>query len=515
MHAESREVRKDSVPETTQAKPALAAPPKARNVIPLFFLTAAAVLVHGYHPFVEDAEIYVPGIKKLLNPALYPVNNGFFASHAKMTLFPNLIAWSVRITQLPLEWALLVWHFVCIFLLLTACWKLGRACFGNARAAWGGGVLVASLLTIPVAGTALYIMDQYVNPRSFSTAACLWIVLAVIRRKALQATIWIVLVALIHPLMALFGLAYAALLIGGRRLQRALRQYALVVIPITLFPQVTGAYRQVLDSHSYFFLLRWAWYEWLGILGPLLLLWWFGRIAHRRKLVLVERLCFTSVVFGLIFLMIGLVITIPPQFARLAEVQPMRSLHLIYVLFLVVAGGLLAEHVLKAKWWRWLGFVPLCVGMFYAQRQLFPATAHVEWPGRRTGNPWMQAFLWIRGNTPVNAYFALDPEHMRLPGEDQQGFRAVAERSMLADRVKDSGAVTMFPALAQTWLDQVSSQQGWKDFGIEDFTRLHHQFGVDWVVLQRPAVAGMECPYRIGALMVCRIASEPQKPESQ
>ena len=495
--------------------PAVAAPPKPRIFLPLFFLTVAAVLVHGYHPFVEDAEIYVPGIKKLLNPALYPFNDGFFASHAKLTLFPNLVEWSVRISHLPLEWMLLAWHFACIFLLLAGCWKLGRLGFGSAPAAWGGAVLVASLLTIPVAGTALYLMDQYVNPRSFSTAASSWIVLAVVRRKYLQAAIWIALVALIHPLMALFGLAYALLLIGGRRMQRALRQYALALFPIALFPPVTGAYRQVLDSHSYFFLLRWAWYEWMGILGPLLLLWWLGRIAHRRKLVLVERLCFTSMVFTLMFLLLGLVITIPPQFARLAELQPMRSLHLIYLLLFVISGGLLAEHVLKTKLWRWLAFVPLCAGMFYAQRQLFPATPHLEWPGRQAGNPWVHTFLWIRGQTPVDAYFALDPEHMRLPGEDQHGFRAVAERSMLADRVKDSGAVTMFPALAQTWLEQVTAQQGWKDFGAEDFARLGQHFSVDWVVLQQPGVAGMECPYHNDTLLVCRIASSPKTPVSQ
>ena len=506
--------------ESAQAKPAVAAPPKPRILLPIFFLTAAAVLVHGYHPFVEDAEIYVPGIKKLLNPALYPFNDGFFASHAKLTLFPNLVGWSVRISHLPLEWMLLAWHFACIFLLLAGCWKLGRICFGSGRAAWGSAVLVASLLTIPVAGTALYLMDQYVNPRSFSTAASLWIVLAVMRRKYLQAAIWIVGVALIHPLMALFGLAYAVLLIGGRRMQRALRQYALALFPITLFPPVTSAYRQVLDSHSYFSLLRWAWYEWMGILGPLLLLWWLGRIAHRRKLVLVERLCFTSMVFTLMFLLLGLVITIPPQFARLAELQPMRSLHLIYLLLFVISGGLLAEHVLKTKLWRWLVFVPLCAGMFYAQRQLFPATPHLEWPGRQAGNqqagnPWVLAFLWIRDHTPADAYFALDPEHMRLRGEDQHGFRAIAERSMLADRVKDSGAVTMFPALAQSWLEQVNGQLGWKDFGAEDFARLHQRFGVDWVVLQQPGVTGMECPYRNGVLLVCRVVSQTETPVSQ
>ena len=501
--------------ESTQAKASIAQPTRARTLTILFFLAVASVLVHGYHPFVEDAEIYVPGIKKALNPALYPFNDGFFASHARLTLFPNLMAWSVRISHLPLEWVLLAWHFGCIFLLLAGCWKLGRACFGSVRAAWCGTALVASLLTIPVAGTALYIMDQYVNTRGFSTAASVWIVLAVVRRRYSHAAIWIALVALIHPLMVGFGLVYAVLLIAGRRMQLALRQYALAIFPLALFPPVTPAYRQVLDSHSYFFLLRWAWYEWLGIFGPLLLLWWLGRIANRRKLVLVERLCFTSIGFGLLFLLIGLVITVPPQFERLAELQPMRSLLLIYILLFLIAGGLLAELVLKAKFWRWLVFVPIGAGMFYAQRQLFPATSHLEWPGRKSSNEWVEAFMWIRGNTPVNAYFALDPDHMRLPREDQHGFRAIAERSMLADRIKDSGAVSMFPALAQSWLEQVNSQQGWKDFGLEDFARLQRQHGVDWVVLQEPGVAGMDCPYRNAGLLVCRISAAPQAPGSQ
>jgi len=139
----------------------------------LLGITVAAVAVHGYHPYVEDAEIYLPGIKKLLNPALYPQNAGFFSSHAGMTLFPNLIAASIRISHLPFDVALFAWQFLCVFLLLLACWKIGRLVFGDAVASWGGVGLVASMLTIPVAGTALYIMDQYLNTRSLSTATVL------------------------------------------------------------------------------------------------------------------------------------------------------------------------------------------------------------------------------------------------------------------------------------------------------------------------------------------------------
>jgi hypothetical protein len=36
------------------------------------------------------------------------------------------------------------------------------------------------------------------------------------------------------------------------------------------------------------------------------------------------------------------------------------------------------------------------------------------------------------------AIFALDPNYMAIAGDDQHGFRAVAERSAIADNLKDS-----------------------------------------------------------------------------
>ena len=59
---------------------------RGKDFLLLAAASAGAILVHGYHPFVEDAEIYVPGIKQALHPALYPYNAAFFASHAHLTL---------------------------------------------------------------------------------------------------------------------------------------------------------------------------------------------------------------------------------------------------------------------------------------------------------------------------------------------------------------------------------------------------------------------------------------------
>jgi hypothetical protein len=471
------------------------------------------MVVHGYHPFVEDAEIYVPGIKKLLNPALYAFNERFFASHAAKSLFPELIAWSVRVSHLHLEWVLLFWHFVCILFLLFGAWMLGQACFGTSRTAWGSAVLLASVLTIPVAGTALYIMDQYLNPRSFSTAAVVWMLLAAIRRKFVSAILLFAVTVLIHPLMAVFSLAFVVILLSQRSQKTTAVPYAAaaVFLPLSLFPPITEPYRQVLESHSYFFLLRWQWYEWLGLIGPLIILWSVRRMARNRNLIVLEQLASATIFLGAAFTLIALLATGPPQFARFAELQPMRALLLIYIVLFVILGGIIAEHVLKSKIWRWLAlFVPLNAGMFYTQRDLFPATQHLELPGRQSDNAWERAFIWIRTNTPTNAYFALDPDHMGLAGEDQHGFRAIAERSRLADRIKDSGAVSMFPALAETWLRQVTSEAGWERFGRDDLIRLQGEYGVDWVVLRRPGVQGLECPYSNAALCVCRLEGQHQ-----
>jgi hypothetical protein len=175
-------------------------------------------------------------------------------------------------------------------------------------------------------------------------------------------------------------------------------------------------------------------------------------------------------------------------------------------MLIVIGGGLLGEHVLQARVWRWLVlFVALGLGMFVAQRQIFPASAHIEWPWAQPRNPWAQAFDWIRTNTPADALFALNPHHMTLAGEDEIGFRARAERSMLADMVKDKGASTMFPPLAVKWLEQVQDQRDWEHFGKKDFERLHQKYGVSWIVIEQPGPSGLECPYQNSAVRVCRV----------
>jgi hypothetical protein len=280
----------------------------------------------------------------------------------------------------------------------------------------------------------------------------------------------------------------------------------LLVFMMPLAPQTGAAYHEAAKLHTYHYIQNWAWYEWLGLLAPVGLFWWFSRIARTRQWKELERVCRALVLYDLIYFVAALAVDLPARFETLARMQPLRSLHLLYMVMFVVMGGLLGEFVLTNKVWRWLAlFVPLSVGMFAAQRALFPASAHIEWPGVAPKNPWAQAFVWIRGNTDEHAVFALDPHYMGIPGEDTIGFRCLAERSRLADFGKDSGAVSMFPPLAEEWWSEVQAQSPWKSLRVEDFARLKQKYGVSWLVVQQPGVAGLDCAYENAAVKVCRV----------
>lgn len=473
-----------------------------------------ALFVHGYHPYAEDAEIYLPGVEHILNPSLFPSGQEFFGSHAGMTLFPNLIAFTFQITRVNLEVGLFTWHFGSMFLLLLACWKLSGLLFQSKRSQLGSTCLIAALLTVPVAGTALYIMDQYLNPRNLAAFAAVFSVMEVLKRKYVAAFIWIAFAACVHPLMWVFPFSFGALWVVMEQVEHRLRGPkqssaivgSLVLLGTGLGPAGSVSYHESTRMHSYFYIQDWQWYEVLGLFAPLMLLWWFAHIAKGRDKTLLARVCRAFAVYGVIYFFVALGVDLPSSLEVLARIQPLRSLHLLYMFMFVVIGGLLAEYVLRDRIWLWLVlFVPIGAGMFLAQRALFPASAHIEWPESAPRNPWEQAFVWIRANTPSDAIFALDPDYMRLAHEDSVGFRCLAERSRLADTVKDGGAVSMFPALADRWWEQVQAQSPWKTLRAEDFARLRDKYGVSWVVVQQPGVAGLACPYENAAVRVCPI----------
>ena len=466
-------------------------------------LAVGAMLILGYHPGLEDDAFYLAAIRKQLNPALFPHDSDFFRLQFQATVFDKLIAWSVRLTHIPLEWVALLWQFAAVFLTLWAAARIARRCFPENHASWAAVALPAAVLTIPVSGTGIALMDQYLHPRALATAAILCAVAMTLERRFRIAVCLLAVAASLHVIMAAFGVSLCLFLAFPRREVRGVA----MLLPLGwIFDPATDAWKKASSTRTFYFLANWKWYEWLGILAPVLLLWLFHLIARRNGSPALAWFARRLVWFSLFQFLAAMAIMLPPGFERLRPFEPMRYLHLVYLFLFLLGGGLLGRYVLRDKASRWaILFLPLCAGMWFAQLRMYPSSPHFEMPGTRPGNQWVRAFAWVRGNTPEQCYFALDPEYMALRGEDYHGFRALAARSALADNLKDAGMAARVPRLADRWLAESQAQVGWRNFEAADFRRLHTEFGVDWVLFDDATAKGLDCPYRDGTLRVCRV----------
>jgi hypothetical protein len=499
--------------------------PKLQRHALLAVITFASGLLLGYHPFAEDAGIYRSAINLTLSPALYPASRLFILPYMRLTLFPYFFALLTRF--LPLAWVLLCVHLILLWLLLYAVHRIAVLCFTHPLAQWSAVALTAFCLATPVAGTALTIADPYLTPRSFATPLSMLLLCTVLERRPRLAAFVFLIILCFHPLMAIYAAGFALVLwtIHTRRLHGTLRLCLAAVLAATILALAqrstteSPAYVHAALTRTYFYLADWQWYELIGLAAPLAIFW---RIyganrtepaphAHNRA-----ALAGAALACGVTAIVISVIFVQPASHSHLlARLQPLRIFHTIYILLFILLGGTLAER-LPRRIKQPVIVLTLCAAagvMFFVERQTFPASSHLEMPWRAPRDPWQQAFLWARDNTPQDAVFALDADYITTGGEDAQNFRAIAERSSLSDHSKDGGSSSIFPQLAATWQD--GEQRSTDLSRIPDTERIARlaPAGVTWVVLQKSSQQGtaqtrFACPYRNSTVLVCRLPAQ-------
>ena len=507
-------------------------------------LTLLAVAVHGYHPYAEDGGLYLPEIKRLLRPELYPYGAEFVVGHLRFSIFAPVMAGLVRWSHLQVETVLLLVHLASFWTTLFAAWLLAARCYPSREARCGAVTLLAVWITLPVAGTSLMLMDPYVTARSFSTPCALLALVGALEFllpredaglagwSALQSRGLLLCCAALtgaggmHPLMGAYALGCVMVLGCVMSPSRQLRVGGTIAlccaaIAVAGAVQMSGVpeskvYLGVVLTRYYWFLSEWHWYELAGLIAPLAILArvGFGRRALGRldgedaARVGLARMAVISgaaaVVVAVLFARVGLATH------SVARLQPLRIFQLVYVVMILVVGAELGERVLRQSATRWAVVFSLLAGvMVFAERQIYPASAHVELPGTMRWsapeNPWEQAFVWISRNTPPNALFALEAHYITSPGEDAQGFRAIAERSVLPDYSKDGGVVANKPALSGEWMRGLAAQTSLSTESDAARIEALRPLGVSWVVLDRVAETRFRCDYANRAVKVCRL----------
>lgn len=483
-------------------------------VLRLAGLTAAALAIHGYHLGVEDSEIYLPAARWFRDPQLYPYAREFFLSHGHLSVFGPLLAWTGWLTHLSMDWTFFVWYVAALFGMLAACWLFAAGCFTSARARWSAVLVATAVLTMPAANTGLLLLDPYLTARSFSTPLTLFGLASVLERRYARAGVAVILTAAIHPQMA----AYMLLLIGViwvtelnkiRIRQRVpVMASAMGVIPTGFhFSPARGPYREALLSRDYFFLYNWTWYDWLGLLAPLAILVWFWKAELRGTRPAFKQISFALIPFGLISIAAAALLCSSPDLQMFVRLQPLRSFDLITLVFVLLLSGVMGEYLAKGRPWVVAAIaLPLAAGMYVVARQTYPDSPQVEVPGATSTNAWINTLLWIRHNTPTNAVFAVDSRYFEEPGVDVHGFRAISERSDLADYYKDSGVVSLFPDLAVEWKQMSDATYGLNHFSVAQFRGLEREYpSVSWTVIRGRAPAGMNCPYERNSYNVCQM----------
>lgn len=480
-------------------------------------LTPAVFLIHGYHPFSDDAGIYVAGISKLLDPALYRPDAPFVVANTRLSIFAHILAGAVRVSHLPLSAVLLVTHLASIYLFLLACWWLGSCIFREIAERWFAVAFAAACFTLPAAGTALVLMDPYVTSRSFSTPLGLLALAAIIDRRPKLAAVLVVLTGLMHPLMAIYAAALVVLyfLIDNRPIWAALSLCAAGAVTCgcmylaTRHSPVSPAYREAVSNHvrQFLFPWTWAWYEDFGLVAPLALM---AIAAYRTERGgRTWKLCLACVLLGLSSILVAFLFAHRSGPYLLVRLQFLRSFLTIYAVGVVLLGGWLGRvlwYRVNARWLLFLMLAAASLGLYAAQRAAYPLSSHVEWPGRTEPlNPWEQAYVWIRKNTPENAVFAANTELVFLDGVDSQGFRATTERSILADAKDEGVAVIVDPSIVPEWAKQYNAQKNIDDESDQMRTARLKPFGVTWLLLPARASTRFPCPFNNGVAKVCRL----------
>lgn len=485
-------------------------------------LTAAVLLLGGYHPYLEDGGLYLAGVRWTLQPALYAGCREFVTAHLHYSIFAPLLAGLTRASGWQLESVVLLVYVLCTFGTIWGGWLLAGEIFLARRERVGAVATLAASLQVPVAGTSLVLADPYLTARSLSTVGCLLGLAAVLhslggrRRWLLGAAVLFALSAAVHPLMAGYGAICAVLVLGAAarvpHLWRAAGVGGLAGLAAGLCaamlrwaPAESAASRVAGLSRSYWFPARWAWYELLGLVLPLVLLALVRRrVARERGRALVRGVLWAGV----------LAILVAVLFARpgmgslaVARMQPLRLFQTVFLVLFLVLGGL-AGRLLRG--WRGYGVLLLLAAVpWTCERAVAPDLPRWEIAGARQPGAagWVEAFQWARQHTPEDALFALDANYIELPGEDAESFRGIAERASLPDAAKDGGEAAITPRLAEQWQRGVAAQRGLSRESDAERRKALLPLGVSWLVLQRDAATALPCPFRNRTVMVCQLVA--------
>lgn len=337
-------------------------------------LTPVALIAHSYKFVNDDQILYIPFLRRVVQPSLYPGDYFFDQPQANISLFEDVVVWPVR--WLGLEWTMLIGYLIAQFAILLCLFALARRLISR-RAAYLAMILF--ILPISLGGTFVRTYDNYFNPRTIALPLGLLTLVALWERRALVAASLTSIHLLLHPLSGLHTWLVAFLMLAWWAHKRQVRGGLLLVAVVLLLAALgllawnTGgsggfwldpAWQSVLWRRTpYVFLGSWKVYDWisLGIYLVLGIVGWSSRPRDPRS---------TQLSLAVLVVVLGTTLSVALGvdllgLAPLAQLQLARSWRLVVVLAVIFGADLVFAFYEREGWAGWLVATLLAVSIYF------------------------------------------------------------------------------------------------------------------------------------------------------
>lgn len=307
------------------------------------------MLHHPYEGVVHDSILYVFGALARLHPdSLAHDIYLTLGVQDRYTVFSPLAAAVFRLMG-PERGAAAI-TLIAQLAFFVGGWRLARRLMPASLALLALGLLI---VLPPVYGDAhiFSYAEAFMTARLPSEAMVMMALVAVLDGRQLLAAVWLIVAALLHPIIALAGAAIWALLSIGQSRPRlivlaALAGFALLVLiawlapfgPVARFD--AGWFDLLYSRGAYLFPSRWARADWAHASVPLTTLA-IGALTSRASRI--RSLCIAALALGLSGLAVSLVGSDLLRIVLVAQAQPWRWLWLANALAVVMIPAIAKE----------------------------------------------------------------------------------------------------------------------------------------------------------------------------
>lgn len=511
----------------------------------IVYLSAFAILIHGYKFNTSDQKIVIPFILKKFNPILFPNDPIFAQVSSENSLFYVLMAKTMNF--IPLESTFFILYLLCHLGLFFGIYLLGKTIFKSKYLA----ILSIMPFLMPkfVAGLLTYTYDTFFLYRLVGETLLVYLLFFIVKNRFRLSAMVAGVGALIHPISFIpnFFVTPVAAYLSKKNLKYIAS--TVIIILALLLPLIlkskggltlnledfnNAKWMEIIRFRDNYLSLRsWSRADWIS-LAFYITVFFYSVIKipkWNRKLFFSVLISTSLAVAAGAFFVDFLNFPIFAQFQFFRSIIPLAYLALIASPVMITSCRLFGRILGSAA------FIFLCLNMFpfflacfllkvlvdlvsanknsfrtskiqfaaifmiiiigslfIHQEKLKSLNLQIRHPDVMT--PWRDIQIWANQNTPVNAVFLVSPH--------DTGFRIYSQRSILGDE-KDGALVAYSSQYASKWDNLMRQLDDYDNFIDYDFRKLRKDYKFNYMIVPASKKTAFPVLYKNNTYKVLKI----------